>query len=722
VIRASRPGRPLVIAASTVVVLGAAATGGWLTLFHSTGIELPPDGWAPAAAILAGSGIDGLADGSAADAQFSDPFAVAIGPDGATYVADGGDSNSIRRISVDGFVSTVGGGQEGFRDGIGAMARLNTPSGIAVDGDGTIYVADTGNHAIRRITPFGRVGTLAGNGRPGWRDGYGRGAQFDGPMGLALEPRGLLVADAYNDRIRLVTRAGFVTTLAGRGGPGLQDGLALEAAFDTPTGIAAANGDVYVADTGNDVVRRIDTSGIVTTLGASGGAVVGLSRPTGIAVAADGRAYVSDRRTRILELLTGGRARVLAGGSPGFSNGIGGAIRFRNPTGIAVRHDGAVIVADAGNHLVRLLDLPSRLGSTLPAPPEIAPGFDLVRFARMPLIWPVDPLEGPHEIAGTIGEARGNAGGEGRERFHAGIDIHAPYGANVFAIRDAKIDLPIAAGAFDLLNEFLSAGPVTYVHIRVARDRLGLPLRPDLMPLAFDAAGLPSRVRVRRGSRIRAGDLIGTINRFQHVHLNVGPAGEEANPLLVGLPQFRDTIPPTIAPKGVEMVGINGDPIAARVHGRVPVCGLVNIVVEAWDRMDGNAQTRRLGAFRLGYQVLDSHEQPAPGFEQPRVTLEFDKLPSDADAPRTIYAPGSGIPFYGTRRTRFRYVVTTRVEDGRAVDTPWDSSTVPPGHYIVRVLVADAEGNEAIAGRDLPIVVMADELTGSGSQGRRVAE
>jgi hypothetical protein len=192
------------------------------------------------------------------------------------------------------------------------------------------------------------------------------------------------------------------------------------------------------------------------------------------------------------------------------------------------------------------------------------------------------------------------------------------------------------------------------------------------------------------------------------VHLNIGPAGEEANPLLVGLPQFRDTIPPTIAPKGVEIVGINGDAISARVRGRVPVCGLVNIVVEAWDRVDGNALTRRLGPFRLGYQLLDSQEQPIAGFEQPRVTLEFDKLPSDAEAPRTIYAPGSGIPFYGTRRTRFRYVVTTRIEDGRAVDTPWDSSTVPPGNYVVRVLVADAEGNEATVGRDLPIVVMAD--------------
>jgi DNA-binding beta-propeller fold protein YncE len=708
VIRArSRLRRLLVIVVPTFVLIGAASAGAWYAIFRGVARDTPPpDGWIPAAAILAGSGTDGLVDGRAVDAQFSDPFAVAIGPDGSTYVADGGDSNSIRRISIDGIVSTVAGGHEGFRDGIGAMARLNTPSGVAVDRDGTIYVADTGNHAIRRITPFGRVMTLAGNGRPGWRDGVGRNAQFDGPMGLALDSRGLLVADAYNDRIRLVSPDGHVTTIAGRGGPDLQDGRALEAAFDTPTGIAATNGVVYVADMGNEVVRRIDASGYVETLGAVGSIGV-LSRPTGIAAAADDRVYVTDRRTRIVELRDG-RMRLLAGGAVGFSNGVGGAIRFRNPAGVAVRPDGAVVVADAGNHLVRLLDIPSRLGSTPPSPPAISPGFDLVRFARVPLIWPVDPLEGPHEVAGTIGEARGNAGGEGRERFHAGIDIHAPEGAEVFAVRAAKIDLPIAAGAFGLLNEFLSVGPVTYVHIRVGRDRHGCPLRPEEMPLGFDAAGMPSRVRVRRGARIRAGDVIGSTNRFQHVHLNVGPAGEEANPLLVGLPQFRDTIPPTIAPKGVEIVGINGDPVTARVRGRVPVCGLVNIVVEAWDRVDGNVETRRLGPFRLGYQVLDGQAQPIAGFEQPRVTLEFDKLPSDADAPRTIYAPGSGIPFYGTRRTRFRYVVTTRIEDGRAVDTPWDSSTVPPGNYVVRVLVADAEGNEAIAGRDLPIVVMAD--------------
>ncbi len=709
-VRVPRRSRRSVIVFVTFVAVGALGTGAWLVIAPSSRSSLPPAGWMPASALLAGTGADGHTDGPAVDARFSDPFAIAASPDGALYVADAGDSNSIRQIAHDGLVSTVAGGREGLRDGIGAMAEFNTPSGLAIDGAGAIYVADTGNHAIRRITPYGRVTTIAGGGGPGWQDRRGAEARFDGPIGLAFDARGLFVADAYNDRIRLVTPDGRVSTVAGRGTPGLVDGAALDAAFDTPTGLAlSANGSLFVADTGNDVVRRIDPDGGVTTVSlVADSSAPALMRPTGVAVSSDGRLYVTDRRSRVIES-NGGVTRVLAGGAAaGFANGIARAARFRNPTGLAVRTDGAVVVADAGNRLIRLLDLPHRLGETLPAAPTLAPGFDLGKFARVPLIWPVAPQEGPHEVAGTVGEARGSVGGEGRERFHAGIDVHAPEGALVLAVRDGKVDLPISTGAFGLLNEYVSIGPITYVHLRVARDRHNQPQQPEEMPLAIDVTGLSSRVRLRRGWRVHAGEVLGSVNRFQHVHLNVGPTGEEANPLLVGLPQFRDTIPPTIAPKGIEIVGANGDPIAARIRGRVPVCGPVGIVVEAWDRVDGNPPTRRLGLFRLGYQVLDVNERPVAGFEVPRVTLEFDRLPSDADAPRAIYAPGSGIPFYGTRRTRFRYVVTTRVEDGRAVDAPWDSRTVPAGNYLLRVFVADAAGNAAVAGRDLPIVVLAD--------------
>ena len=195
-------------------------------------------------------------------------------------------------------------------------------------------------------------------------------------MGLALDPRGLIVADSYNDRIRLVTREGEVTTLAGRSGPGLQDGVGMEVAFDTPTGVAVAGGSVYVADTGNDAIRRIDQSGLVTTLSVTGPALAGLSRPTGIAAMPDGRLYVADWRSRVLEVDPGGRARLLAGGSIGFANGS--AVRSASAIRLALPY---CRVADWSSPMPGIgwsvwSTYPSRLGSTPPAPPTIAAGFD----------------------------------------------------------------------------------------------------------------------------------------------------------------------------------------------------------------------------------------------------------------------------------------------------------------------------------------------------------
>jgi sugar lactone lactonase YvrE len=666
----------------------------------------PGPGWTPAAILVAGTGRQGASDGDAGTAQFSDPFAVAVGPDGTIYVADGGAANAIRCITPSGRVSTLaGGGEEGFADGRGTGARFSTPSAVVVAPDGTLYVADTGNHVIRRVSPDGLVTTVAGDGTAGWRDGNGVEARFDGPMGLALDRQGrLLVADSYNDRIRSVGLDGQVRTVAGAGQPGLADGLPIEARFDTPTGLAfGPDGALLVADTGNDLVRRVGPDGVVTTVGGleEPTAAMALSRPIGIAATADGRLYVTDRRGWILELTMDGAGRSLAGGAPGFLDGLGPVARFRDPTGLALTSDGAVIVADRGNRMVRELDLPSRLGARLPAPPGLRTGFDLERFARLPLVWPLDPQEGPHEVAGTLGEARGNPGGDGHERFHGGGDVHADEGALVLAVRDGKVDQPIATGGFGALNEYVSIGPVTYVHLRVGRDRRDEPLDPDEVAVIRDGTGRGSRVRVRRGWRLHAGQAIGTVNRFQHVHLSIGPSGEEANALDIGLPGFVDTIPPTIARRGVELTDLAGRPLTERVGGRLLVAGPIRIIVEAWDRVDGNVARRRLGVYRLGYQLLKSGLEPAPGFESPRMTISFDRLPADPDAPLVLYAPGSGIPFYGARRTRFRYVVTTRNEDGYVVEAPLDLSGLTPGDYVLRAFAADASGNQTR--QDVPI-------------------
>jgi hypothetical protein len=255
------------------------------------------------------------------------------------------------------------------------------------------------------------------------------------------------------------------------------------------------------------------------------------------------------------------------------------------------------------------------------------------------------------------------------------------------------------------LNERITIGPVTYVHIRVGRDRRNQPLDPATVAVLSDAAGIPALARVRRGWRVHAGQPIGTLNRFQHVHLSVGPPGEEVNPLAMNLPNFEDDIPPTIAVRGVQVLDLSTPAPDPRSHQPVVVTGPVRIVVDAWDRANGNAPSRRLGVYALGFQVLAANGTPAPGFEHPRMTIRFDELPSDPDAPLVLYAQGSGIPFYGIRRTRFRYVVTTERDGDHVRDAPWDPAGLAPGQYIVRVFVTDAAGNTATAGRDVPIVV-----------------
>ena len=156
---------------------------------------------------------------------FADPYGVVVDDKGNVIVADGGNNNRIVVLAVDGARHVLAGGEEGFRDGAGAQAAFNTPSGIALDRHGNLYVADTGNHAIRKITTNGTVTTLAGSGIAGSADGKGALAQFNGPVGVAVDAEGVVyVADTYNDRIRRIAPDGTVSTLAGGSAPGFMDG------------------------------------------------------------------------------------------------------------------------------------------------------------------------------------------------------------------------------------------------------------------------------------------------------------------------------------------------------------------------------------------------------------------------------------------------------------------------------------------------------------------
>src|SRR5919106_3020184 len=166
-----------------------------------------PIGWKANVTTLAGDGSPRVRDANlSTQAAFSDPFGVAVATDGTVYVADAGESNRIRKIRPDGTVATFAGGNEGFSDGLTTSASFNTPSGLALDADGNLYVADTGNNRIRKITPEGQVSTVAGDGTAGYRVGPTSQSQFNGPIGIAVDARGnIYVADTYNDRVRMIS-------------------------------------------------------------------------------------------------------------------------------------------------------------------------------------------------------------------------------------------------------------------------------------------------------------------------------------------------------------------------------------------------------------------------------------------------------------------------------------------------------------------------------------
>jgi sugar lactone lactonase YvrE len=606
--------------------------------------------------------------------EFSEPFDVARAADGTLYVTDGAAGHRIRGITPSGVVLTLAGGHEGFSDGQGPGARFSTPSGIAIDATGTLYVADTGNDAVRRVSPAGDVSTLA------------RG--LGGPLDVAIDRSGrLLVADTYNDRIAVIDSTGVVNTLN------------VAAILDTPSSVAvAANGTIYIADTGNNVVRSVAADGVLTTIDAVD--VGGWQRPIGVAVDRRGHVYVADESARIFEVRLDGTTRIVAGSSPGYRNGRGSDAQFRQPAGLAVVEPGRLVVADSGNALVRSVTAREIAELSPPPFPGIAPRFDVTAFESRPLLWPLAPLHGPFEIAGTIGEARGEDAG----RFHAGIDVRADQGSDVLAVRDGIVKAPLSTGSFGTLNEWIRVGDVSYVHLRVGRDRRGTIFDSRFVG-SYDERGDLTRVRVKRGARFSTGDLVGTVNAFNHVHLNVGWGGEEYNPLLFNLVQFEDTVRPTIPRNGVRLFSVDGTPLVARERGRLIVSGLVQVVVEAWDQVNGNRPNRRLGVYSLGYQVLNPDGTPATGFEQPIETIRFDQLQMSADATRHVFAPGSGIPFYGQRRTRFLYIVTNTFRDGVAAQGYWDTRQLVPGNYTLRVRVADINGNEAIVNRDLPVTV-----------------
>ncbi|MCA1854506.1 gluconolaconase [Massilia oculi] len=675
--------------------------------------------WPARITTLAGDGIPGAVDGPAAGSRFDDPFGVALDRHGKVYVADAGDSNRIRSIARDGTVATFAGGAEGFADGKGGAAAFHTPSALAFDHEGNLYVADTGNHAIRKITQDGTVTTLAGSGAPGDQDGIGRAAGFNGPVGLAVDDAGIVyVADTYNDRIRRIGRDGSVATVAGSGRPGYADGIGAAASFDTPSAIAvAADGTLYVADTGNNAIRRIAADGTVTTIAApaEGERRPALRRPVGLALTRDGYLYIAaNSGGRILQRTPEGDLRPLPDADlPASGDGFGpdGTVQLYGPRGIAVARDGSLVVADAQAHRLHRLSRP-RPGEAVPARPR---PVAIERTAPMP--WPVGPQDMAHEVVGVMGEVRGSYNGDSRDHFHAGLDVRADVGAQVLAVLPAKVSDPYANWGFDSLSEGISIGPLSYIHMRVGRDSRGRPLDPRFRVLTAQgdtARARAERVRVPRGTRFAVGDPLGTINAMAHVHLDYYQGGAVVNPLSLPFVGFTDTVAPRI--NSIALFDATGKrlrpPAGTRKHPvpdkrlRVPrALGEVNIVVDAYDQVDGNLARRRLGLYQLGYQLLRADGTPLPGYERPVITQVYDRLPRNPEAVKAVYAPNSGITVYGSKATQFAYALHSRLRDGEVQTGSWQLGGIAPGEYILRIHAADYAGQVALEGRDLALVI-----------------
>jgi sugar lactone lactonase YvrE len=694
-------------------------------IFRFTRRPPTPFGWRAHVTTLAGDGSPTFRD--AADpiqAAFADPFGIAIGNDGVVYISDAGESNRIRKLTFDGLVTTLAGGVEGYADGAGSQASFNTPSGLALDQTGNLYVADTSNNRIRKITPQGLVSTVAGEGTAGLVDGPASEARFDGPIGIAVDSRDdIYIADTYNDRIRKITPAGQVSTVAGAGRPGYADGKASAALFDTPSGlVVTAAGDLIIADTGNNRLRKITPDGQVTTLPVVFSPEVtpaDLRKPLGLALSHDGVVYVSDLdHSRLVQIAPDGSARVVAGGGPGFANGMDGA-RFNQPTGIAIDRRGDLYVADGGNYLVRKLSQSSdkTVGTSLRGGPAVAlehlehsaeslPRLSRGALGEQSLLWPLDPQHRPHEVVATIGEVRGSFdSNDSRDHLHSGLDVFAAYGDLVRAVRSEKVTSPLANWGFGDLNEGLRVGVISYVHIHVGRDKDANVFDDQrFVKLAADDGKL-ARIRVKRGTRFRPGDALGTVNRMYHIHMNVGPPGAEINPLSLLPVGFSDHVAPVIEDEGIQLFDTTGTRLAEKQAGRLLVRGQVQIVVDAFDRTDMNRKSRRLGLYRLGYQVLRPDGTQAPGFEQPRINLVFNHLSASREATKLAYAEHSGITVYGSTTTRYLYNVTNTVRDGLIAPGVWDTAELPSGDYILRIIAADFSGNEALEGRDLLIAV-----------------
>lgn len=322
----------------------------------------PPAGSRVTVSTFAGDGTDGYLDGSLLSARFNTPIDVAMAPDGVVYVSDY-KSHRIRKISAGQVSLLAGDGNWGDRNGTSDVAEFKDPYRIEADAAGNVYVLDQNNPHIRQITPAGFVAVFAGTGVPGFTDGNALIAQFALDQGgITFDVQGnMYIDDTFNGRIRKISLAGQVSTFAGKGTEGLVDGDALVAQFRYPDAILFdKQGNMFVADNGNFCIRKITPAGVVSVFtgtgmkgtadGGAGTAQFGYIND--MVIGKDGNIFVSDEN-RIRMVTPAGVVSGIAGGEAGYADGNGLTARFNYPAGMAIDGDGNIYVADALNNRVR---------------------------------------------------------------------------------------------------------------------------------------------------------------------------------------------------------------------------------------------------------------------------------------------------------------------------------------------------------------------------------
>ncbi len=616
--------------------------------------------------------------------EFGEPFGLAVDKNGNLYVSDGG-KGVIFRVSVK--TKRLGWSSWGKKTSreeeksveIELVAdNLQTPSQIAFDSEGFLIVADSGSHTIKRINvQTGEAAIIAGvEGKRGFADGIAETALFNAPVGIAVWRNKIFVADTYNDKIRII-EDGIVRTLAGSS-QGFADGVAGNAKFNTPTTLAVfPDGGLVVNDFSNGKLRKVSQDGRVETLELAEETLF----PMSVAVKNDELIFADSYSLyRVKKAFT----------SESIVDKFGFPTRLLRPSSIAIDEKENVFIADSDSRLITVVTKSEEFAEVT----EETISRLAERECEMPLSvrWCYEPPDRKRDIAGTFCEIRGELQNREDEAwFHNGIDIAGGYGETAYFVQAEKVLLPNAVSNFGNLREGLKMPKFGYIHINLGRYADGRIFADERFQFSFDENGKPIGLRIARGTKFEEGEPIGTLNAMNHVHLTIGVSGYECNPLeVLSLPNVSDKIAPTI--EKVELFDKDWNKVETE---KIPqLSGKVRIVVEAFDRMDGNPQRRKLGVYRVGYQVFQGENLIIDKLW----TMSFSRLPNRAES----YGFSSQVPLVYALGSRagprgesfFKYIVSNELDqNGYVKENFLDIASLNEGKYTLKVSVADFFGN-----------------------------